>query len=66
MAMILTEAEYDQQDKDRAKAADEMGWLHFETRMRNLMRRVLEPVISMTTEDREDMLAIDERNQQQV
>ena len=62
MAQILTEAEYEMNDKNRAKAADQMEWLHFETRMRNMVRKVLEPVISMTTEDREDMMNIDERN----
>ena len=60
--MILTEAEYDTNDKNRAKMADDFEWMAFETRMRTLMRGVLEPVIAMNIEDREDMMHIDERN----
>jgi len=34
----LQEAEYDAFDFKRAKAADELAWAEFETRMRNLIR----------------------------
>jgi|LauGreDrversion4_2_1035121.scaffolds.fasta_scaffold36989_1 hypothetical protein len=32
-----------------------MEWLDFETRMRELIRKILKPVIAMCTEDREVM-----------
>ena len=41
------------EDDQRAKAADEMMWLEFETRMRGLIRRVIEPALMLSVEDRE-------------
>lgn len=34
-------------DRKRAKAADELAWLEFETRMRHIIRGMMEPAILM-------------------
>jgi hypothetical protein len=44
-----------------AKGADELAWLAFETKMRDLMRRVMQPVIAMCIEDREVMFGIEQK-----
>lgn len=37
LAKITCEAEYDRNDKMRARAGDENAWMEFEVRMRYLM-----------------------------
>jgi hypothetical protein len=48
-------------DHKRAKAADELMWLEFETRMRGLIRRVVEPMLKLSIEDRENSLELETR-----
>ena len=55
----LTEAEYQLEDGKRAKAADEMMWLDFETRVRILIQKYIEPIINLSFEDREATLQIE-------
>jgi hypothetical protein len=52
------------EDDLRAKAADEMMWLEFETRMRSLIRRVIEPALKLSVEDRETNLDLEFKMQQ--
>ena len=39
-------------------AADELMWLSFETRMRNLIKGLVEPVVEISQRDREEMLVL--------
>lgn len=55
----LTEAEYQLEDGKRAKAADEMMWLDFETRVRILIQKYIEPIINLSFEDREATLQVE-------
>lgn len=55
----MTEREYQFEDGTRAKAADEMMWLNFETRMRTLIQRYIEPIINLTCEDRAATLEVE-------
>ena len=48
-------------DNKIARGADELSWLAFETKMRDLIRRVLNPVIAMCIEDREVMFSIEQK-----
>lgn len=41
----IERADYAIADDRRAKAADELMWLEFETRMREVMRKVVEPAL---------------------
>lgn len=52
----------ERQPKGRADiaAADELMWLNFETRMRGVVRTLLEPVINMSQADREGMIIIED------
>jgi hypothetical protein len=59
--IALEEEEYRIEDDKRAKAADEMMWLEFETRMRGLIRRVVEPALKLSMEDRENSLELELR-----
>lgn len=40
--------------------ADELMWLNFETRMRGVIRTLLEPVVEISQKDREGMLILEE------
>ena len=42
----------------RQPSADELMWLNFETKIRNVMRGMLEPVVDISTKDREGMLIL--------
>ncbi len=53
MAEILTKEE-----GGGSHGADELAWMAFETKMRDLMRKVLQPVIAMCIGDREVMFGI--------
>lgn len=55
----LSEAEYQLEDGKRAKAADEMMWLDFETRVRILIQKYIEPIINLSFEDREATLQVE-------
>jgi len=55
----LEEAEYNAYDEKRAKAADELMWMDFETRMRSLMKKVVEPALQLSIEDREANIELD-------
>ena len=57
----VQEADYSVADDKRAKAADELMWLEFETRMRGLIRRVVEPALKLSIEDRESNLDLEMR-----
>lgn len=48
----LEEAEYVAYDDTRAKAADELMWLDFETRMRVMMKKIVSPALQLSIEDR--------------
>jgi hypothetical protein len=50
--MALQQSEYKQQDEMRAMAADHLMWLKFETKIRNMVENLLNPVVEMTTEER--------------
>jgi hypothetical protein len=63
MAEMLSEKQY---DDGKNQSQDEIAWLSFETRMRHLMRKVLEPVISMCVEDRESMFEIEIKEADQM
>jgi len=41
-------------------AADELMWLNFETRMRGVVRTLLEPVVEMSQKDREGMIILED------
>ena len=41
----IERADYAIADDKRSKAADELMWLEFETRMREVMRKVVEPAL---------------------
>jgi hypothetical protein len=41
-----------------------MMWLEFETRMRSLIRRVIEPALKLSVEDRETNLDLEFKMQQ--
>lgn len=49
---LLQEAEYDEMNQKRAKAQDEFAWTNFETKIVKIMKRMLEPVFELSTEDR--------------
>ena len=42
----------------RQPSADELMWLNFETKVRNIMRGMLEPVVDISTKDRECSLIL--------
>ena len=44
---------------ERAKAADELMWLDFETRMRHLMKNMVSPALRLSVEDREANIEIE-------
>ena len=44
----------------RTPAADELMWLNFETRMRNMIRGLMEPVVDMSQKDREGMIIMED------
>ena len=66
MAMILTEADYGNDDKKRTHAADELAWLDFETKIRDKIRELIGPMIDMCTEDREELMKFEERESDMV
>ena len=39
--------------------ADELMWLNFETKMRNTIRELIQPVVEMSQRDREGMLILE-------
>lgn len=41
-------------------SADELMWLSFETRMRTLIKGLLDPVVEISQKDRECMLVLEE------
>lgn len=55
----IEEAEYKAYDNERAKAADELMWLDFETRMRHLMNNIVKPALQLSVEDRETNIELD-------
>ena len=48
----IAESEYKQADEFRAKIADSMQWLSFETKLLKLIDSQLKPVLEASTEDR--------------
>ncbi len=48
----IEESEYNVYDEKRAKAADELMWMDFETRMRNLIKQMIAPAFDLSIEDR--------------
>ena len=54
------------EDDKRARAADELMWLDFETRMRGLIRKVIEPALRLSIEDREASLTTEMRLDEMV
>ena len=40
------------------KTATELDWFDFETRMRDVIHELIEPVMRKATEDREQMLTV--------
>ncbi len=57
--MALEEAEYKIYDETRAKAADELQWLDFEVKIRDMVKKMLLPVLSLSAEDRESCLEME-------
>ena len=55
----IEEAEYKAYDVERAKAADELMWLDFETRMRHLMKNIVTPALQLSVEDRESNIELE-------
>ena len=49
----IEESEYKAYDSERAKAADELMWLDFETRIRVLVKNIVTPALQLSVEDRE-------------
>jgi len=41
-------------------ASDQLMWLNFETKMRGVVRTLLEPVVEMSQKDREGMLVLED------
>ena len=48
------------QIETRTAAADELMWLNFETRMRTMIRGLMEPMVDMSQKDREGMIIMEE------
>ena len=46
--------------------ADELMWLNFETRMRQVIRRLVEPVVDMSQKDREGMIILESNYNTQI
>lgn len=59
LAKIISESEYDSVDRIRSRAADEQSWMDFEQRMRQIIKEILEPIIEMTTTDREQTFDVE-------
>ena len=45
---------------DIVNPADELQWLNFETRMRGVIKGLLEPVVEISQKDREGMLVLED------
>jgi hypothetical protein len=48
----LEEAEYKIYDEERAKAADQLEWMAFETKVRDYIKNLVTPVFTLATEER--------------
>ena len=48
----LEEAEYKIYDEERAKAADQLEWMAFETKVRDCIKNLVTPVFTLATEER--------------
>ena len=46
-------------DGNRAKAADELAWADFETRMRGIVKKVVDPALELTVESREKSIEME-------
>ncbi len=55
----MQQAEYKAYDEERARAADELEWLDFETRMVNLVKQMLEPALLLSTQDRQQSIELE-------
>lgn len=55
----LEDAEYKAYDDTRAKAADELMWMDFETKMRAMTKQIVSPALSLSIEDREANIELD-------
>lgn len=58
----LEEAEYKAFDLDRAKCADALMWLDFETKTRNLINQLVQPALQLSIEDREQNIELEIEN----
>jgi hypothetical protein len=54
----LQQAEYIAYDEERARAADELEWLDFETRMIGVVKQMIEPALLLSMEDREQNIEL--------
>lgn len=54
----LQQAEYIAYDEERARAADELEWLDFETRMVGVVKQMIEPALLLSIEDREQNIEL--------
>ena len=59
MSQLSQEPSPSRRNNDHA-AADELMWLNFETRMRGVVRTLLEPVVDMSQKDREGMIILED------
>lgn len=55
----LEEADYSAFDERRAKAADELMWMDFETRIRDMCKSLVMPALNLSVEDREANIELD-------
>lgn len=62
IAKIISESDYNGEDKKRFKTGNEMQWMDFETRMRQLMGTMIQSVIDVTVEDQSTMLTLETEN----
>ena len=44
--------------QDYGKPADELMWMNFETKMRILIRQLVEPIIQKASKDNEEMITM--------
>lgn len=55
----IEQSDYNAFDESRAKAADELMWLDFETRMRELIKQMVSPALQLSLDDRNNTLEHD-------
>ena len=56
--VVLQEADYREQDEFRAKIADQNQWMDFETKTRQMVQKLLQPVVQSSILNRENFILL--------